>query len=125
MKVTIVILRVADLGFAEAATTSQIIGTDHDTDQDGNSAPFTGGRGRQLGLELCPSDFGPQFILQDKKPPLDEPLYVAMKPIASSDGEPRIFVLGHNADGFFLDASLARPNDKWHPNKKFLFCVPS
>lgn len=122
MKVNIVILTVADLGFPEAATTREIIGTNHDTDQHGSSAPFTGGRVRQLGLELCPQEVAPQFRLEYKDQPLDERLYVAMKPIASSDGEPRIFVLGHNADGLFLDAARARPDDKWHPNNKFMFC---
>lgn len=122
MKVDIVILRVADLGFPEAATTREIIGTDHDTDQHGNSAPFTGGRGQQLGLELCPPEVVLQFRLEYKDQPLDERLYVAMKPIASSDGEPRIFVLVHNAGGLGLDAVQVRSDDKWHPNNKFMFC---
>lgn len=122
MKVNIVILRVADLGFPDAVTTRELIGTEHDTDQHGSSAPFTGGRGRQLGLELCPPEIAAQFRLEYKDQPLDERLYVAMKPIASSDGEPRIFVLVHNADGLFLDAAWARPDDKWHPNNKFMFC---
>lgn len=121
MKFNIVILTVADLGFPEAATTREIIGTDHDTDQHGNSAPFTGGRGQELGLKLCPPEVAPQFRLkyQDQ---IGEALYVAMKPIVGPDGEPSIFVVGHNADGLFLDAARARPDDKWHPNSKFLFC---
>jgi len=124
MKVKIVILTVADLGFPEAATTTEIIGTDYDTDEHEISAPFTGGRGQQLGLELCPPEVAPQYRLKYTDQPLDERLYVAMKPIASSDGEPRIFVLGHNADGLFLDAARARPDDTWHPNNKFMFCLP-
>jgi hypothetical protein len=123
MEVKIVILRVADLGFLEAATTREIIGTAYDTDQHGISAPFTKGRGRQFGLELCPPEVAPEYRLKYKDQPLDERLYVAMRPIISSDGEPRIFVLGHNADGLFLDAIRARPDDKWHPNNKFMFCV--
>jgi hypothetical protein len=46
-----------------------------------------------------------------------------MKPIASSDGEPRIFVLGRNANGLSLDAARARPDDKWSANDKFMFCL--
>lgn len=123
MEVSIVILRVADLGFSEAATTRELIGTDHDTDQHGNSAPFTTGRGRQLGLELCPPEVVLQFRLEYKDQPLDERLYVAMKPIvASPGGEPRIFVLVHNTGGLGLDAAQVRPDDKWHPNNKFMFC---
>ena len=113
----------ADLGFPEAATTGDIVGTDYDTDHNGIPAPFTGGRGRQLGLELCPPEIAPEYRLKYKNQPLDDLLFVAMKPIITSDGEPRLFVLGHNADGLFLDTIRARPDDKWHPNKKFIFCL--
>lgn len=123
MNMKIITLTVADLGFSEGATTSEIIGTEHDADQHGNPAPFTGGRGRLLGLELCPPEVAPNYRLEYKDQPLDERLYVAMKPISSSDGEPRIFVLGHNADGLFLDAARARADDKWPSNNKFVFCM--
>jgi hypothetical protein len=122
-EVEIVILRVADLGFSEAATTKEIIGTDHDTDQRGVPVPFTRGRGRQFGLELCPPEVVLEFRLKYKDQPLEERLYVAMKPVLCSDGEPHIFVLVHNADGLSLDTVPARPDDKWHPNNKFMFCL--
>jgi len=125
MEVKIVILRVADLGFLDAATTREIIGTEDDTDQHGISAPFTRGRGREFGLELCPPEIAPEYRLKYKNQPLHERLFIAMKPIIGSDGEPRIFVLGHNADGLFLDAIQARADDLWHPNKKFMFCIQS
>jgi len=123
MEVNLVIFSVADLGFLEAATTGEIIGTDSDTDQHGIPAPFTKGKGKHFGLELCPPEVAPEYRLKYKNQPLGERLYVAMRPITSSDGEPRIFVLGRNADGLFLDAIRARPDDKWHPNNKFIFCV--
>lgn len=122
-EVKIVILSVANLGFAEGTTTGKIIGTDQDTNQDGNAAPFTGGRGQQLGLELCPQEVALHYRLQYKDQPLGARLYVAMKPITTSDGEPRIFVLGHNANGLSLNAARARPDDKWQPNDKFMFCL--
>ena len=125
MEVNIFILRVADLGFPDAATTSEIIGTEDDTDQYGNSAPFTKGRGQQLGLELCPSEIAPEYRLKYKEQPLHDRLFIAMKPIIGSDDEPCIFVLGHNIDGLFLDAIRAKPDDLWHPNKRFVFCVKS
>jgi len=125
MEVNIVILSVADLGFLDAATTGEIIGTDSDTDQHGIPAPFTKGKGRHLGLELCPPEIAPEYRLKYKDQPLHERLFVAMKPIIGSDGEPCIFVLGHNNDGLFLDAIRARVDDLWHPNKKFIFCVQS
>lgn len=79
----------------------------------------------QLGLELCPPELAPQYRLEYKDQPLDERLYVAMRPITSSDGEPRIFVLGHDADGLSLDAARARPDDKWRPTDMFILCTRS
>ncbi len=122
-EVKIIILSVANLGFAEGTTTGKIIGTEQDTDQDGNAAPFTGGIGQQLGLELCTQEVTLNYRLQYKDQPLGERLYVAMKPITTSNGEPRIFVLGHNANGLSLDDARARPDDKWQPNDKFMFCL--
>lgn len=118
MKVNIIKLSVAALGFPGGATTSEIIGTQHDT-----SGPYTAGRGNQLGLKLCPPEVGPEYRLKYKDQPLHEKLYVAMKPIAGSDGEPHIFVLTHNAEGLCLDAALARPDTEWYPEDKFMFCM--
>jgi hypothetical protein len=122
MKVNLVILRVADLGFPEGATTREIIGTDEDADEHGIAAPFTGGRASQLGLALCLPEVGPNYRLRYKEQPLDERLYVAMKPITGPDGQPRIFVLS-NVVGLSLDAILARPDDEWQPDDKLLFCT--
>jgi hypothetical protein len=123
MEVKLIILTVADLGFPEYAKTREIIGTPHDLDQDGNSSPFTSGKGSWLGLKLCPQDFGPMYRLQYDDQPLYERLYVAMKPIECSDGELRIFVLGHTLDGLSLGSALAKPDDKWHADDKFMFCT--
>jgi len=123
MKVSIVILSIADLGFPDGATTSEIIGTQHDADYDGNSAPYTAGRGSQLGLALCSPEVAAHYRLEYKDQPLHEKLYVAMKPIASSDDKPRIFVLKYNAEGLSLDAALARPDTEWYPEDKFMFCM--
>jgi hypothetical protein len=116
---------VRDLGYPEGATTKEIIGTEHDTDVHGHPAPFSGGRGVQLGLELCSAEVAPYHRLEYKDQPLGERLYVAMKPINTSDGEPRIFVLVHNADGLSLDAVRARPDDKWEATDIFIFCMPA
>ena len=51
MKIDTVRLRVGDLGLPEGALTREIIGSERDRDLFGNSAPFTGGRGNQLGLD--------------------------------------------------------------------------
>ena len=58
MNLETVRLRVADLGFADGALTREIIGSDRDRDIFGHPAPFTGGRYKHLGLELCPPRSG-------------------------------------------------------------------
>jgi hypothetical protein len=123
MKVQLFLLSVADLGFPEGALTREILGSDRDQDLFGNPSPFTGGKGRELGLELCPPDVGPTCRLEYKDQPLNESLYVAMKPIKTPDGEPRIFVIAHAAKGLSLDAARARPDDNWSARDKFIFCV--
>jgi len=60
--------------------------------------------------------------LEYKDQPLNERLYIAMKPITASDGEPRIFVVANNAEGLSLDSARARPDDEWAPDDKFVFC---
>jgi hypothetical protein len=125
VKASIVRLSVTDLGFPKGATTTQIIGSEHDTDQHRHATPFTAGGGIPLGLGLCPPEVGPALRLEYTDQPLDERLYIAMKPITSSDGEPRIFVLEHNAQGMGLDAVRARPDDDWRPTDMFVFCTGS
>ncbi len=122
MKMHIVQFSVAGLGFPDGALTREIIGSERDRDLFGNSAPFTGGRVNQLGLELCLPDVGPQLRLEYTDQPSGERLYVAMKPITASDGEPRIFVVAHGPAGLSLDAARARSDDKWAPDDTFVFC---
>ncbi|MCR4316003.1 MAG: hypothetical protein NUW37_06590 [Planctomycetes bacterium] len=106
MNVDIIVLRVADLGFPHGATTAEII----------DSAS-------KLGLELCPPQLGPEYRLKYKEQPLGEKLHIAMKPITSADGEPRIFVLARNSEGLSLDGALARPDTEWNHWDKFMFCI--
>jgi hypothetical protein len=121
IQLRLVRLSVADLGHPQGATTGEIIGTENDADRDGHSAPFTAGSGCRLGLGLCPPDAGPSLRLEYADQPLGERLHIAMKPIASSDGEPRIFVVERDAKGMALDAVRARPDDRWKPTDMFIF----
>ena len=123
MQVRTVRVRVVDLGFPEGALTREIIGTDEDSDLFGQAAPFTGGRCRQLGFDLCPPDLGPHLRLDYADQPQGERVYVAMKPITTSDGEPRILVVERTAEGLALNAARARHDDQWSPDDLFVFCV--
>lgn len=114
-------LRVRDLGLSEGAVTTEIIGSDNDADVTGSRAPFSGGKGHQLGLELCPPDLAPTLCLEYADQLANERLYIAMKPITASDGEPRIFVVTRGTTGLSLDAVRARPDDTWGPDDMFVF----
>ena len=116
-------LRVVDFDFPEGALTREILGSERDRDLFGNPAPYKGGRARALGLELCPPSFGLELRLQYMDQPVGEKLHVAMKPITSSDGEPRIFVVAHSDKGLSLDAARARPDDHWDAEDMFVFSL--
>lgn len=123
MKLNLVRVRVADLGFPDGALTREIIGSHRDRDLFGNRAPFSRGRAVTLGLKLCPPDAAPYIRLEYADQPSGERLYVAMKPIISADGDPRIFVVAHDCAGLSLGAARARSDDKWAPDDIFVFCI--
>ena len=97
-------LSVKDLGFTRSATTDQLYK-----------------RALELGLELCPAEVGPHYRLQYMDQPMDEWVYVGMKEIAASDGDPHVFEVGRDADGAWLDRRWADPGTEWDPGDQFLF----
>lgn len=101
---TLIRLTVADLGFKSNATTDQIYK-----------------RAEELGLELCPSDVGPTLRLQYRNQPLGEWIYIGMKQITDSDGDPSVFSLGHGGGGLWLSFDWARPSIEWSPSYEFVF----
>jgi hypothetical protein len=103
-EMTMIRLTVAGLGFKSSATTDQIYK-----------------RAEELGLELCPSDVGPTLRLQYQNQPLGEWLYIGMKQIAGSDGDPYVFRLGRSGGGLWLGDGWAGPSDGWGPDDEFVF----
>jgi len=102
-KINLIRLTVADLGFFRNATTDEI---------------YT--RAKELDLDLCPPDAGPNYRLKYQDQLMDEWANVGMKQIAISDG-PRVFRMGHNAAGLCLQGYWAGPNDEWLMEDEFLF----
>lgn len=102
--INLVRLTVNDLGFPNGATTKEIFD-----------------KAKELGLELCPPEVGPQKRLND----VDQPLYdwyrIAMKPITDRDGDPRVVDVGRSVDGLWLDDGWAGPGGRWNPDVKFVF----
>jgi hypothetical protein len=102
-QITLISLTVADLGFSRIAT-DQIYK-----------------RAKELGLELCPSDTGPNYRLQYQDQPLNEWSYIAMKQIAGSAGSPRVFGLERSGAGLWLCGGWAEPEDGWGLDGEFVF----
>ena len=101
---TLIRLTVADLGFKSSATTDQIYE-----------------RAQILGLELCPADTGPNYRLKYRNQPLNEWIYMGMKQITDSDGNPHVFKLARHDDGLWLHDHWALPDNEWNPDNKFVF----
>jgi hypothetical protein len=92
---------VKELGFPNGATTKEIYD-----------------KLEELGLDLCPTETGPQLRL---KYPGKEWMLIAMEPIAGSGGDPRVFNLREASGRLGLDASDAGPGDWWSPGYRFVF----
>ena len=101
----LVFLTVKDLGFPQGTKTADIYQ-----------------KAKDLGLELCPAELGPQLRLQYMNQPMNEWLYVGMKQMSDSDGRPFVFQLARYDDGErWLDDYWAKPDRKWHPRSRFVF----
>ncbi len=100
----LVALTVADLGFSNGATTTEI---------------FT--KAQELGLSLCPHDVGPALCHSYTDQPLGEWGRIAMKPITDRDGRPDVFRLGRDVGGLWLGSGRAEPDDIWSSDDRFVF----
>ena len=76
-------------------------------------------KAKQEGLSLCPPQVGLQLRVDYKKQPLNEWIYIAMKPIAGSGGDPRVFGVGRGGDGLWLLDTWANPDYRWDPSGQF------
>ncbi len=104
-EVDLVVVSVAELGFPNGATRKDIYR-----------------RAKELGLELCPAEVGPQQLrLQYKDQPMNEWLLIGMEPITGSDGSPNVFGVAHGGDGSWLDSGYGRPGRLWHGSDRWVF----
>ncbi len=107
-EVDLTMVSVRDLGFKEGATLGQIYA-----------------RAKELGLELCPPEVGPQLRLQYPDQPMEMSIFIAMEPIRHPDGELCVFTVQRNASGLWLDINCLGPDYVWdvrtlvfsHPRK--------
>lgn len=100
-------LKVGDLGFQKGKnpTTDEIYA-----------------RIAELGLELCPSETGPQYRLQYMDQPTNEWLRIGMKQISDrDDGDLSVWRVGLVGAGLWLAGLWTGPDGAWDPDAEFLF----
>lgn len=80
---------------------------------------------RKRGLELCPSEMGPQFCLQHGSL-IQGPIVVGMEPIYCTDGKYRLFVIKKGNDGEMCLDSIESgyPGQFIRGDTTFLFVRP-
>jgi hypothetical protein len=82
-------------------------------------------RAKQIGLELCPAEVGPQLRLHYRNQPLGEALNVAMEPIATSGGDPTILALVNFGSGLALMGVNGRSEFMMLRTSRFVFALPT
>ena len=83
-------------------------------------------RARQVGLELCPAEVGPQLRLDYRNQPLGEVLHIAMQPVAMYSKEPTIFALANfSPSGLLLLGSDGRSEFMVPSTFRLVFALPT
>ncbi len=82
-------------------------------------------RARQVGLQLCPGEVGPQLRLHYRNQPLGEVLHVAMRPVATYDGRLTILALTNFGGTISLIGSDGRPDFMVPRTFRFVFALPA
>ena len=106
-EIDLVKVTVGELGFKKGARRDQIYE-----------------RAKELGLELCPLEVGPQLRLQYQDQPNGEWILAAMEPIVDSGGDPGLFIVERDGSGRWLDGYWGRPDRFWFPGDQWVFCHP-
>src|SRR5262245_31088098 len=95
-------------------------------DSDESSLSDVYKRARQVGLELCPAEVGPQLRLEYRNQPPGEALHIAMQPVARYNGEPTILALANFApSGLVLIGSDGRFEFMVPSTFRFVFALPT
>ncbi len=103
-EVNLVIVSPADLGFKSNTTRSSIYK-----------------RAKELDLELCPPEVGPQLRLQYKNQPSGEYLNIAMLAILGEKNSARAFGIERDGNTLILHGNNGNPESVWGVNSKWIF----
>jgi hypothetical protein len=100
----LVVVTVKNLGFKNGATREKIYA-----------------RAKELGLDLCPPEVGPQLRLQYQNQPNGEWILIGMDPIRYSDGYLHVFHVEHDDSELWLYSDYDRPGCVWDAGDRFAF----
>ncbi len=81
-------------------------------------------RAKELGLELCPAEVGPQLRLQYQDQPNDEWVLIGMEPIPNSDGNPNVFGMVYLVSELWFFSTWGFSNRVWSDVFQWVFCLP-
>jgi len=82
-------------------------------------------RAKQVGLELCPAEVGPQLRLAYRNQPLGEALDIAMEPVSTYAGEPTILALVNFGTGLALIGADGGSDSMVPRTRRFVFALPA
>lgn len=103
-KVDLVVVSIAELGLPKGVTKQQVYN-----------------RAKELGLDPCSPEVGPQLRLQYGDQPEDEELCIGMEPITGSDGDPSVFNVFRGVDGLWLGGDYGHSNSVWYGYCRWVF----
>ena len=106
-EVDLVKVTVAELGFKDGARRDQIYE-----------------RAKELGLELCSPEVGPQLRLQYNDQPMNGWVLIGMEPIRNSVGDLFVFRVARDGDGLWLRSYYGLPGNVWRADHRWVFVRP-
>ena len=82
-------------------------------------------RAKQMGVELCPAEVGPQLRSAYRNHPLGEALDIAMEPVSTYAGEPTILALVNFGTGLALIGADGASESMVPRTRRFVFALPA
>lgn len=80
-------------------------------------------KAKELNLDLCPPQTGPELRLQYTNERYNEYLMIAMEPIIDSDGDPSLFIVLRDGSKPWLYNNLGELGEHWDGHSEFVFRV--
>jgi len=81
-------------------------------------------RVKEIGLNLCPPEVGPQLRLQYLDQPNEELVLIGIEPIADSDGDLNVFNVTRGGLWLRLASSGGNPGSVCFPEHQWVFVLP-